>query len=75
MATTRLYKVLTVYAVLAVLEWTTLTDEAIPFGGNFEASPRKLALTILAVLVVLTLMAFWKERARARLESSDSGTN
>jgi hypothetical protein len=64
----RLVKAFSAYAILGVLEWFTLGDEKLTLaGGSFITTPRSLALTILVVLAVLTLLAEWRQRMRARL--------
>ncbi len=64
----RLYTALAAYVVIAVLGWTTLSDEKVKFGGLFEASPRQFVLALMAVLAVLTLFNDWKRRAQAKLD-------
>jgi len=65
----RLAMAFAAYAVLGVLEWFTLGDEKLTLaGGTFVTTPRSLALTILAVLAVLTLLAQWRQGMREKLE-------
>ena len=67
----RLAKAFGAYAILGVLEWFTLGDEKLTLaGGSFVTTPRSLALTILAVLVILTLLAQWRQSMREKLERS-----
>jgi hypothetical protein len=64
----RLVAALAAYAIIAVLAWTTLSDEKLKFGALFEASPRMFVLAIMAVLAVLTLLNHWKRKAQEKLD-------
>jgi len=64
----RLFTALAAYVVLAVLAWTTLTDQKLKFGALFEASPRQFVLSVMAVLAILTLFSHWRQQAQRRLD-------
>ncbi len=76
----RLLKALTGLGILGVLAWNTLpADKLTVFGGSqgsdsgLVLSLRDVTLAILALFTVLTVLAYWKERVRERLEKdSDS---
>jgi hypothetical protein len=61
---------LTAYAVLGILAWTTLSDEAIPvFNGNLRL--RTATLVILGLFAFKSVLYFW----RTRIEERDGSTS
>ncbi|HEX6879758.1 MAG TPA: hypothetical protein VF135_05295 [Terriglobales bacterium] len=67
----RLLAALIGYVAIALLAWYTLSADKIRFGGVAELSPRDFVVALMAVFAALTLLNFWKERARAKLEEGD----
>jgi len=71
----RLAGALAGFAVLALLEWKTLSDQPIRMDGGwlgtFVVSIRGLALAVLGVFAALTLLTAWIQHMRQRLEGHD----
>ncbi len=65
----KLFVALTVYVVLGVLAWTTLSDEPITIGHYFKGDFRTLTLVILGVFAFRTLMGFWRKKIDEERES------
>jgi len=66
----RLYRALALFALIGVVEWKTLDGkQQLPLGPYFTATLREFSLAVLGVLVVLTLLAQWKQHLRERLEA------
>ena len=57
------------YAVLGVLAWTTLSDEAIPISG-WNLKLRTGMLLILGLLVFKSALFYW----RTRIEEEQAGS-
>ncbi len=71
----RLWKALAGLGILGVLAWKTLPDDKLNVfdgsqgsGFGMVVSLRDVTLAILALFAILTLVAYWKERIRERLE-------
>jgi len=58
---------LLIYAVLAVLIWTTMDRTSVPVGGG-QVSLRGLTLAILAFFAVRTLLHWKAQQIRERKE-------
>ena len=58
---------LAAYAVLGVLAWTTLSDEAIPVLG-LNLKLRAVTLVILGMFAFKSLMFFWRTRIEEKRE-------
>ena len=68
----RLLAALIAYVAIATLAWFTLSGEKISFfGGNLQVSPRDFVVTLMAAFAALTLLHYWKEQARAKLEEDE----
>ena len=66
----KLFVALGGYAVIAVLEWFTLSSQKVQlFDGALQGSPRSLGLAILGALAVFTIVHHQRmkfDRARGR---------
>ncbi len=68
----RLLAALIAYAGIAALAWFTLSGEKVRFfSGSIQASPRDFVVVLMAAFAVLTVLNYWKERARAKLHEED----
>jgi len=56
------------YAVLGVLAWTTLSDEAIPISG-WNLKLRTGTLLILGLLVFKSALFYWRTRIEEEREN------
>jgi len=60
---------LAAYAVLGILAWTTLSDEAIPISG-WNLKLRTGTLLILGMLVFKSALFYWRTRIEAGRENA-----
>jgi uncharacterized membrane protein len=66
----RFYVALAIYAALALLIWTTMSDVPVPIS-SFSISFRRLTLGILALFVVRTVLHWRAEEIRAQRQKQD----
>jgi len=59
---------LAAYAVLGILAWTTLSDEAIPISG-WNLKLRTGTLMILGLLVFKSVLFYWRTKIEEQSES------
>jgi len=62
---------LVAYAVLGILAWTTLSDEAIPISG-WNLRLRTGTLLILGLLVFKSALFYWRTRIEDERDRSTS---